>query len=144
MAEIISQQSRLFLISILYGGLLGIWYDVFRVIRKRFVHTGKMVHMEDIIFAFTAAAGLFFLFQIYNRGSIRFYAVLGVASGAGIYYGVISWFARRILDLLLKIVMLIWKSVDRIILKPPKLIVKSVVKSLKKAIRTVKIINSRK
>ena len=65
-ADIIIKQIHLFFISGLYGILLGLWYEFFRTLRKNFVHKNKMVHLEDVIFCFTAAIGLFILFQVYN------------------------------------------------------------------------------
>ena len=81
MAEIIVEQARLFLVSMIYGILLGVWYEVFRTVRKEIVHGEKMVHLEDVIFCFSAAAGLFLLFQIYNQGRIRFYVLTGIFVG---------------------------------------------------------------
>ena len=57
-ADIIIKQIHLFFISGLYGILLGLWYEFFRTLRKNFVHKNKMVHLEDVIFCFTAAIGL--------------------------------------------------------------------------------------
>ena len=68
-ADIIIKQIHLFFISGLYGILLGLWYEFFRTLRKNFVHKNKMVHLEDVIFCFTAAIGLFILFQVYNQGT---------------------------------------------------------------------------
>ena len=56
-ADIIIKQIHLFFISGLYGILLGLWYEFFRTLRKNFVHKNKMVHLEDVIFCFTAAIG---------------------------------------------------------------------------------------
>ena len=50
MAEIIVQQSSLFLISMLYGVILGVWYDFFRAVRKKVSHRNRTVHMEDVVF----------------------------------------------------------------------------------------------
>ena len=64
MAEMIVQQWRLFMISALYGVVLGVWYDFFRAVRRKISHKDRTVHLEDVIFSLTAAAGLFLLFQI--------------------------------------------------------------------------------
>lgn len=72
-AEEIIRQLQLFSLSGVYGVLLGIWYEFFRILRKTFVHKNRIVHLEDIIFCLTAAIGLFILFQVYNQGMIRFY-----------------------------------------------------------------------
>lgn len=89
-ADIIIKQIHLFFISGLYGILLGLWYEFFRTLRKNFVHKNKMVHLEDMIFCFTAAIGLFILFQVYNQGMVRFYCLVGLECGAVFYFLVLS------------------------------------------------------
>ncbi len=79
-----------FLISVLYGVILGLWYDFFRAVRRKISHRNRTVHMEDIVFCLSAAAGLFLLFQIYNQGSIRFYVLLGLFAGAMGYFFLLS------------------------------------------------------
>ena len=49
-AEEIIRQLQLFSLSGVYGVLLGIWYEFFRILRKTFVHKNRIVHLEDIIF----------------------------------------------------------------------------------------------
>lgn len=144
MAEIILQQSRLFLISFSYGVILGIWYDVFRAIRKSVVHKNKIVHMEDVLFCFSGAVGLFLLFQICNQGRIRFFVLLGMEAGMLLYFFLLSPVAGKgiclIIEMLFRILKLPGKRISRLV----KLIVKSLSKSLKNTIRTVRIIKSRK
>ena len=144
MAEIILQHSRLFLISFIYGMILGFWYDIFRAIRKSVEHRNKVVHMEDILFCFSGAIGLFLLFQICNQGRIRFYVLLGMEAGLLLYFFLLSSVVGRgiylIIGLLFRILKLLGKGISR----PVKLIVKSLSKSLKNTMRTVRIIKSRK
>lgn len=144
MAEIITRQMNLFLISMAYGFLLGIWYDIFRVFREKITHKNKMVHMEDIIFCFSAAGGLFVLFQVYNQGVIRFYVLVGLEIGTLLYFFLFSQFIKKgigiLWELLLLATGLLWKGIGN----PAKLIVKSILNMLKKLIRTVRIVKSRK
>ena len=144
MAEIITQQSGLFLISILYGGFLGIWYDVFRAFRKCRPHRDILVHLEDIFYILSAGVGLFLIFQIFNRGSIRFYVIFGVAAGAGLYFVSLSKVVERVFEFLWQGVLFVLGTSLRCLFYLPKLFVKSLIKSLKKVKRTVKIIKSRK
>ena len=90
MAEMIVQQWRLFMISALYGAVLGVWYDFFRAVRRKISHKDRTVHLEDVIFSLTAAAGLFLLFQICSRGEIRFYVLAGLFAGALLYFFLLS------------------------------------------------------
>ena len=109
MAEIIVQQSSLFLISMLYGVILGVWYDFFRAVRKKVSHRNRTVHMEDVVFCLSAAAGLFLLFQIYNQGRIRFYVLLGLFAGAVAYFFVLSVPVEKIMELIVGAAAFYWE-----------------------------------
>lgn len=143
MSELIIGQACLFLVSLLYGGVLGLWYDFFRAVRKRVIHENRMVHVEDVIFCFTAAGGLFLLFQIYNQGSVRFYVLLGTFVGTMLYFLLFSYFTERIFGFLLE-GLLMCIRIFHLFIIPLKLIVNSSLKSLKKKVRTARIIKSRK
>ena len=134
-ADIIIKQIHLFFISGLYGILLGLWYEFFRTLRKNFVHKNKMVHLEDVIFCFTAAIGLFILFQVYNQG---------IECGAVFYFLVLSEVIGKLFSVFIKIISKIVKITGGIILFPGKVIVKNTGKMLKNMRRTVKIIRRNK
>lgn len=144
MADIIMQQSRLFFISFSYGMILGVWYDIFRGLRKSVEHRNKVVHMEDILFCFSGAAGLFLLFQICNQGRIRFYVLLGMEAGLILYFILLSPVLGKALGYAIKIFIGLFQFIGRGIISPVKLIVNSSSKSLKNTLRTVRIIKSRK
>lgn len=143
-ADIIIKQIHLFFISGLYGILLGLWYEFFRTLRKNFVHKNKMVHLEDMIFCFTAAIGLFILFQVYNQGMVRFYCLVGLECGAVFYFLVLSEVIGKLFSVFIKIISKIVKITEGIILFPGKVIVKNTGKMLKNMRRTVKIIRRNK
>ena len=143
-AEIIMKQLHLFLISGLYGILLGIWYEFFRTLRKNFVHKNRMVHLEDIIFCLTAAAGLFILFQVFNQGMIRFYCLVGLECGTLLYFFLLSKWTGKVLLYFVKFISNIIKILSTIFLFPVKLIVKNTGKILKNMQRTIKIIKEHK
>lgn len=144
MAEIIVQQSSLFLISMLYGVILGVWYDFFRAVRKKVSHRNRTVHMEDVVFCLSAAAGLFLLFQIYNQGRIRFYVLLGLFAGAVAYFFVLSVPVEKIMELIVGAATFLLGKAAGILFLPVKIIVNSISKRLKKLVRTVRIVRSRK
>ena len=137
-ADIIIKQIHLFFISGLYGILLGLWYEFFRTLRKNFVH------LEDVIFCFTSAIGLFILFQVYNQGMVRFYCLVGLECGAVFYFLVLSEVIGKLFSVFIKIISKIVKITGEIILFPGKVIVKNTGKMLKNMRRTVKIIRRNK
>lgn len=144
MAEIIIQQAKLFVISALYGAALGVWYDFFRAIRKKVTHRNRLVHLEDVIFCISAAAGLFLLFQICNQGRIRFYVLLGLFAGAMLYFMIASALVEKGMALAVGSIVFLLQNAVNLIKIPVKIIVNSLLKTLKKTIRTVKIVRSRK
>lgn len=143
-ADIIMKQMDLFFISGLYGILLGIWYEFFRTLRKVFVHKNRMVHIEDVIFCFTAATGLFALFQIYNQGMVRFYCLIGLECGMVLYFFVLSEVMGKILSVFIKVISKIVKTAGRFLFFPGKVIMKNAGKILKNMRRTVRIIRRNK
>ena len=143
-AEFIISQLYLFLLSCLYGILLGIWYEFFRTLRKNFVHKNRTVHLEDIIFCLTAAVGLFMLFQVFNQGMIRLYCLVGLECGTLLYFFLLSKWTGKMLFYFVKFISNIIKIIGKIILFPVKLIVKNIGKILKNMQRTIKIIREHK
>ena len=100
--------------------------------------------MEDIVFCLSAAAGLFLLFQIYNQGSIRFYVLLGLFAGAMGYFFLLSALMEKGMELLVGAAVFFLKKAAAALFFPGKIIVNSLLKTLKKVRRTVKIVRSRK
>lgn len=76
----------MFLLSCGVGFLLGILYDVFRLVRMAFFSHKAVVFFQDVLY-FTLCACLTFLFVLtMNYGEIRGYVILGEALGWIIYY----------------------------------------------------------
>lgn len=143
-AEIIMRQLFLFFINGLYGMMLGMWYEFFRALRKSFVHKERVIHLEDIIFCFTSAAGLFVLFQVYNQGMIRFYCFIGLGCGVLLYFFLLSRWMGCLLFYFFRLISKIVKILSTILLFPVKLIVKNTGEILKNMKRTIKIIKKHK
>lgn len=143
-AGMITSQVYLFWVSTVYGILLGLWYEFFRALRQNFIHKDKIVHLEDIIFCFTAAIGLFALFQIYNQGMVRFYCLVGMECGVLFYFFVCSKWIGKGISLFVNIFSKIIKKAGNILFFPIKLIVKNAGKMLKNMRRTIKIIKKHK
>lgn len=79
------QQAYIFLIFILNGILIGIVFDIFRILRKSFKTSDVITYIEDVIFwVMTGLITLYFLFT-FNNGEIRFYIFVGIILGIIIY-----------------------------------------------------------
>ena len=85
-----SGQAWLFLSTVVVGAAIGLFYDVFRILRKTARHTGIVVQLEDLIFWVTAT-GLTFYYMLHrNYGEIRLFSLVGVAIGVILYFATVS------------------------------------------------------
>ena len=82
----VSEELVLFGISCLAGAVIGIFYDVFRVIRIIFPHNNILVMIEDIIFLLCYSLFVMSFSSAAVRGEMRGYYILGNIIGFVIYF----------------------------------------------------------
>ena len=143
MKELILRQLWIFGVSVVYGIGTGLWYDMFRNLRRHRNHGDLLVHIEDFFFSFSVMVGFFWLLQRYNHGNVRLYIILGSILGIGLYYVTILRLAGRLMDYLVENLITIVYAAGRILLSPIILFAKYLLKLLKKTRRTVRIIKIR-
>ena len=90
MSEAISLQCSFFLISVLWGAILLVMYDILRIIRRIKKHKWFTVAAEDLLFWLLSAFLIFRLMYEQNDGVIRAFSVLGMGLGMVIYNRSIS------------------------------------------------------
>ena len=90
LSELISNQLYVFLIYCLCGIIIGIFFDIFRILRKSFRTPDFVTYIEDIIFCILT--GLFLIYTIFtfNNGEIRSYIFVGI--GLGILFYLLVFF----------------------------------------------------
>jgi len=81
----VSLEARIFLLSVLCGGVLVLCYDLFRVVRTKAKTKGAMLHVQDGLFWVLALFILFYFVLFVNNGRVRFYELAGMILGAVIY-----------------------------------------------------------
>lgn len=86
----------LFSLSILYGGIILLFYDCFRVLRRLIPHNSVAIAIQDLFFWIVTGFSIFALLYRYNNGSIRGYCILGMGLGMLFYGMVISPFFMKI------------------------------------------------
>lgn len=114
------------LIFIITGIVLGILFDIFRIIRKSFKTPDFITYIEDIIFWIVAGSILLFSIFQFNNGEIRNYVIIGLILGSSIYLLTISkYFIKinvKLLNLIKSIIefpiQLIYQFLDKILLNP--------------------------
>lgn len=92
------------LIFALTGVVIGILFDIFRIIRRTFKTADFITYIEDILF--WILTGLIILFTIFNfnNGEIRVYIFVGLLLGLIIYLLTISKYFIKICVSILKVI----------------------------------------
>lgn len=91
-----TEQAYTFLIFVLNGLIIGILFDIFRILRKSFHTIDMITYLEDIIFwILTGIITLYTIFT-FNSGEIRFYIFLGILLGVSLYLLTLSKYFIKI------------------------------------------------
>ena len=81
-------------VFLLHAVLLGVeitfLYDILRILRRVFSHSGIMVSLEDIAFWIYCAGEVFLLMFRESNGNLRWFAVLGALTGMYLYHRAFS------------------------------------------------------
>lgn len=106
-----------FLIYLVSGIIIGIFFDVFRILRKSFHTSDLLTYIEDIIFwIITGLFLLFVLFQI-SDGEIRIYNIIALLLGGILYLLTMS---KIFIKINVKIMTFIKSLLHNIVLIPLK------------------------
>ncbi len=124
MDNTIAMQLYSLLIFTISGVAIGIFFDIFRILRRTFKTPDIITYIEDTIF--WICTGIFFLFLLFkfNNGQIRNYVIIGIIMGVVIYILTISKY-------FIKINVNIINFIKKILLYPIKLICTILSKILK-------------
>lgn len=78
-------QAYLLLLCVLFGLSLGAFYDLFRAVRysvlSKRAAASAIRFVGDFLLPVSAGAGIIILCYYFNKGELRFFAVLGLAAG---------------------------------------------------------------
>ena len=83
-------QEQTFMLFFIIGIIIGIFFDIFRVIRKAFRTDDKITFFEDLIFIILSGFLVIYGIIKINGGEVRFYLFLGIMFGIVIYLLTIS------------------------------------------------------
>ncbi len=82
----LSTQTKGFLFSVGFGVIIGVLYDLLRIVRLCLTGKSFFVAVFDIVFAVSAAVLSFLFFLTVTDGEIRLYILFGEMLGFLIYY----------------------------------------------------------
>lgn len=120
----VSEYNQLFslLIFVITGIVIGILFDVFRIIRKSFKTSDFITYIEDILFWILSGGVLLFSIFTFNYGEIRVYIFIGLLFGLIIYLLTLSKYFIKvnvtILDLIKKIAYYPIQMINKFIIRP--------------------------
>ncbi len=129
----ITNQAYLFLIFIANGIIIGLLFDIFRILRRSFKTSDFITYIEDILFWILTGLTILYSIFVFNNGEIRLFMFFGIAIGITMYMLLLSSiiiktnvaiinFFKRIILAILNIIKLpfkyILKLIKKLFLKP--------------------------
>ena len=101
-------QLYLFIIFLITGGIIGIIFDIFRILRKSFRYKHYIIDIQDVIFWILTASILLYSSFIFNDGEIRMFMILSSVLGFIIYLFTLS---KLFIKINVKIILIIKKFI---------------------------------
>ena len=140
------EQLTIFICFIITGMILGIIFDIFRILRKSFKTSDFVTNIEDIIFGITTGIVLLIAIFLFNNGELRLFIFIGIILGTFIYMLLISRYfiklnvaiinlVKKIIILLTKPFIILLKIIKRIFFRPISFIFINIKLLLKKILK---------
>ena len=117
-------QGYLFLVYLISGILIGVIFDIFRVLRRTFKTSDFITYIQDVIFWILTGILLLYVLLKFSSGEIRIYNFIAILIGFIVYMLTISKYFMKINVIILKFLKKIVCEIIRIILVPIKFILK--------------------
>lgn len=148
-------QANLFLIFSLEGVIIGLIFDIFRILRKSFKTNDIITYIEDVLFWIITGILILYSIFIFNYGEIRFFMFVGIFLGAMLYMLLISKyvikvsvsvinFFKKIIIFIFRIVKFPFEFIYKILKKIFKKPILFCIINIKKIIRQITIKFSKK
>lgn len=124
MNDVAVNQAYLFGIFVLNGIIVGVIFDVFRILRKSFETPNIITYVEDVMFWIISALTVIYTLFVFNNGEIRAFIFIGIFTGAVLYMLFIS---KTFVKVSVNVILFIKKivcSVLKVVISPIKFIFK--------------------
>ena len=120
----IGNQGYLFIIFTVMGTIIGILFDIFRILRKAFQTPDFITYLQDFLFWILAGTVFIYTILTFHNGEIRLYIFIGLLLGLLLHFTFISKvFIRISVTFLLFLKKITCKTMD-IIIFPLKIFLK--------------------
>lgn len=123
-----------FAIFILNGFLIGLLFDIFRILRKTIKTPDFITYIEDIIFWILSGLSLLYSIFRFNNGELRVFIFLGVFFGTAIYMLI---FSKILINTSITIINIIKKTFTILIINPIIFVIKILKKVIYKPIQFI-------
>ena len=102
--NLVNNQAEIFIIFTLNGILIGLVFDIFRILRKSFKTKDFLTYIEDA--CFWIITGIIIIYSMYKfcDGELRLFMVLGIGIGFLIYIFTVSIYIIKISVILIQII----------------------------------------
>lgn len=116
-----SNQAYLFMVFSIVGVLIGVLFDIFRIIRKTIKTNDIITYLEDILF--WVLTGIIIIYAMYKfcDGELRFFMMMGIILGTCLYIVTISHYFIKIsvyiINIIKKIIIYLIIIIFKIIMK---------------------------
>lgn len=110
-----STQVRTFFLIAATGILLGILFDAYRVLNRRFRPPWFVTALTDLAYCLLAAGIVFAVLLAGNWGELRFYVFIALITGIVMYFRLASRHVVQLIAALLVLLAGIWRTTKRVI-----------------------------
>lgn len=135
----ITNQAYLFLIFTINGIVIGLLFDIFRILRRSFKTSDIITYIQDILF--WILTGLILLYSIFtfSNGEIRLYMFIGIFLGCLLYMLIFSKYFIKINVKIILAIKRVVKTIISMIIFPIKIIINFIKKIFFKPIKFITI-----
>ena len=122
----VGNQAYLFMVFSIVGVIIGLLFDIFRIIRKTIKTNDIITYLEDIMF--WILTGIIIIYAMYKfcDGELRFFMIMGIILGTCLYIVTISQYVIKISVCIINIIkkvliypiISIYKLIKKIFFKP--------------------------
>ena len=110
----VTREFLVFLYSLAAGCALGLYYDVFRILRKIAKSSAFVLFLQDLLFMLSSCAAIILFIYHTNSGRVRFPLLFGICSAFFLYRVTIGETVMCVSDIIISLV----KKTVRLFLRP--------------------------
>ena len=128
MNEIVSSQALVFITAIEIGIVMGMIFDLIRVVRKIVKHPNFLVQIEDLFYWIACGLIGFYMLYVNNYAAIRPFVFIGIILGAIFYFATFSIVFMKAATAIINYVKALLRRLWQLFLIPMKWCIKTIKK----------------